>query len=83
MRPTKARRSARGLDAELAQSILTALADSVDFERGGTLAPVLSRLYDRAGEQLATGLTRGDIGKLRDMRAAVSDIAYSWQALAD
>lgn len=70
-------------DAQLAQSILTALADSVDFERGGHLAPLISRLYERAGSDLAAGLTRDDIAKLQDMRAAISDIAYGWQVMAD
>jgi flagellin-specific chaperone FliS len=79
----EARADAGNDDAEIAQSILTALAESVDFERAGSLAPLLSSLYERAGEQLAASLTGDDIGKLRDMRTAISDIAYSWQVLAD
>lgn len=71
------------LDAAMAQSILTALADSVDFERGGHLAPLISRLYERAGSDLAACLKHGDLAKLQDMRTAISDIAYGWQALAD
>lgn len=71
------------LDMAMAQSILTALAESVDFERAGSLAPLLSSLYERAGEQLAAGLTGDDVGKLRDMRAAISDLAYSWEVLTD
>lgn len=79
----EARADAGNDDAAIAQSILTALAENVDFERAGSLAPLLSSLYERAGQQLAAGLTGDDIGKLREMRAAVSDIAYSWQVLTD
>jgi flagellar secretion chaperone FliS len=71
------------LDAAMAQSILTALADSIDFDRGGALAPIMSRIYSQAGRDLATSLRASDIDSLRRLRSEVSDIAYSWQALDD
>ncbi len=63
-----------------ARSILSALANSLDFENGGMIAPVLARIYQATEDELAGGVA--DREKLLECRTAFSAIAYSWTALA-
>ncbi len=64
-----------------ALSILVALEGSLDFTRGGDLALVLGRIYRSTTRGLNEAARNDDIAKITDARAAISDIAYAWQAL--
>ena len=64
-----------------AQSVLAALENSVTMEQGGDLAPPLARVYRACRESLNDNAA--DTHKLTEIRNAISDIAYAWQALAD
>lgn len=64
-----------------ALSILVALEGSLDFTNGGDLAPLLRRIYRSATRGLNEAARNDDIAKIVDTRAAISDIAYAWQAL--
>jgi flagellar secretion chaperone FliS len=64
-----------------ALSILVALEGSLDFTKGGELAPLLSRIYRSATRGLNEAARDDDIAKIADARAAISDIAYAWHAL--
>lgn len=63
-------------------SIIMALDSSLDFAKGGDLAPVLSRIYRSALRSLNDSARDGDISTVKDVRAAFSDIAFAWQALS-
>lgn len=65
-----------------ALSIILALEGSLDFANGGDLAPVLNRIYRSAARSLNEAAKEDDIGKIEELRAAISDIAYAWQALS-
>lgn len=70
-------------DTQLAKalSILVALEGSLDFTNGGDLAPLLRRIYRSATRSLNDAARDDEIAKIKDARAAISDIAYAWQAL--
>jgi flagellar secretion chaperone FliS len=65
-----------------AMSIIVALGGSLDFANGGDLAQVLNRIYRSAARSLNEAARSDDIGKIEQVRDAISDIAYAWQALA-
>lgn len=65
-----------------ALSILIALETSIDFPNGGDLAPVLQRIYRSAMRALNAAARSNDISDVKDVREAISDIAYAWNALA-
>jgi flagellar protein FliS len=64
-----------------ALSILVALEGSLDFTNGGDLAPLLRRIYRSATLGLNDAARDDEIAKIKGARAAMSDIAYAWQAL--
>jgi flagellar protein FliS len=66
-----------------AQSIIAALEASLDFDKGGELAAVLARIYRAARSNLNAAASDGDEYKFREIRHAISNIAYAWQALAN
>jgi flagellar secretion chaperone FliS len=65
-----------------ALSIIVALQGSLDFANGGDLAPVLNRIYRSAARTLNEAAKEDDIGKIEEVRSAISEIAYAWQALS-
>lgn len=65
-----------------ALSILVALESSIDFPKGGDLAPVLQRIYQSAMRTLNAAARSNNISDVKDVRAAISDIAYAWNALS-
>lgn len=65
-----------------ARSILSALENSLDFDNGGTFAPVLARIYRAAAKELAEEVAGGEREKLAEYRAAFSTISYAWTTLA-
>jgi flagellar secretion chaperone FliS len=65
-----------------ALSIIVALEGSLDFANGGELAPVLNRIYRSAARSLNEAAKEDDVGKVEEVRYAISDIAYAWQALS-
>jgi flagellar secretion chaperone FliS len=65
-----------------ALSIIVALGGSLDFANGGDLAPVLNRIYRSAARSLNEAAKEDDVGKVEEVRDAISDIAYAWQALS-
>jgi flagellar secretion chaperone FliS len=66
-----------------AQSIFIALENSLDFDQGGDLAVNLARIYRAGRNSLTEAAKANDQAKLREIRDAVSHIAYAWQALAN
>jgi flagellar secretion chaperone FliS len=64
-----------------AQSIIIALEGSIDFGRGGDLATTLARIYLACRTGLNEASATEDINKLSEVREAISNIAYAWQAL--
>ncbi len=69
-------------DLVKALSIIVALEGSLDFEKGGELARTLVRIYRSAARTLNDAARNDEISKIKDVRSAISDIAYAWQALA-
>lgn len=65
-----------------ALSIIVALEGSLDFTNGGELAPILHRIYRSAARSMNEAAKEDNINKINDVRSAISDIAYAWQALA-
>ena len=65
-----------------ARSILATLERSLDFEKGGMLAPAVARIYRATGTELAAGVACGDCGKLRELRGAISTLTYAWTSLS-
>jgi flagellar protein FliS len=65
-----------------ALSIILALESSLDFANGGDLAPVLNRIYRSAARTFNEAAKEDDIGKIEEVRSAISEIAYAWQALS-
>lgn len=65
-----------------ARSILVALEGSLDFDKGGELAPVLARVYRTAGRELTEAVAARDVDKLKELKAAIGNIAYSWASLS-
>jgi flagellar secretion chaperone FliS len=64
-----------------ARSILVALEGSLDFDKGGALAPVLARVYRAAGRELSESVASGNTAKLTELRTAISNIAFAWASL--
>lgn len=65
--------------AERARSILTALAASLDFDQGGTVATILAQVYQAMTRQLSDVIALRDGDKLGALRAGVATIAESWK----
>ncbi len=65
-----------------AQSIIIALEASIDFDKGGELAATLARIYRICRREISDSCTTGNARKLSEVREAISNIAYAWQALA-
>lgn len=68
--------------ASKALSIIVALEASLDIEKGGDLAVTLARIYRACSQGLNEAARNADPQKLREIREAISNIAYAWQALA-
>jgi flagellar secretion chaperone FliS len=64
-----------------AGSILVALEGSIDFDAGGDLATTLARVYGACRKGLNDAAKTGDEQKLAEVRDAIGDIFYAWQAL--
>lgn len=65
-----------------ALSIILALDSSIDFNNGGDLAPVLQRIYHSALRTLNDASSHNNISGVQEVRNAISDIAYAWNALS-
>ena len=65
-----------------ALSIIIALDSSIDFNNGGDLAPVLQRVYHSALRTLSDAASQNDVAGVQEIRTAISDIAYAWNALS-
>ena len=64
-----------------AVSIIVALEGSIDFDAGGDLASTLARVYAACRRGLNDAAKENDEKKLAEVRDAISDIYYAWQAL--
>ena len=64
-----------------AVSIIVALEGSIDFVAGGDLASTLARVYAACRRGLNDAAKDNDEKKLAEVRDAISDIYYAWQAL--
>lgn len=65
-----------------AVSILIALDSSIDFSNGGDLAPVLQRIYHSGLRALNDAASHNVIAGVQEVRNAISDIAYAWNAMS-
>jgi flagellar secretion chaperone FliS len=65
-----------------ALAIIVALEGSLDLEKGGDLALMLARVYRACSQGLNEAVRSGDTDTLSEIRNAISDIAYAWQAMA-
>lgn len=65
-----------------AVSIIIALDSSIDFNNGGELATVLQRIYHSALRALNDAVSNNDVSGIEEVRTAISDIAYAWNALS-
>lgn len=65
-----------------ALSIIIALDSSIDFNNGGALAPVLQRVYHSALRALSDAASHNNVAGVQEVRTAISDIAYAWNALS-
>jgi flagellar secretion chaperone FliS len=72
---------AREPSAARARSILTALAASLDFDQGGSVAQTLAGVYRAMTLTLSEALTKGDAGKLSELRDGVATISESWRRI--
>ena len=68
-------------DIAKAQSIFTALDSNLALAKSSDLTPTIARIYRTCRQNLDHAT--GDAQKLAEIRSAISDIAYAWQALAD
>ena len=68
--------------ASKALSIIVALEGSLDVQKGGDLAVSLARIYRACSHGLSEAARTGNTQKLQEIRDAISNIAYAWQALA-
>jgi flagellar secretion chaperone FliS len=66
---------------ERARSILVALIGSLDFEKGGSLAPILAKVYRSMMGQLAIVVAEGDVEKLNALRDGVASVRDAWRRL--
>ncbi len=66
---------------ERARSILVALIGSLDFDKGGTLAPVLAKVYRSMMGQLAIVVAEGDADKLDELRDGIANVGDAWAKL--
>ncbi|RST31556.1 flagellar protein FliS [Sphingomonas ginkgonis] len=67
---------------ERASSILIALEASLDFERGGTLAPSLGRIYRSMQKELAAFGNEPRAERLEAVRKGVGDLLGAWVQIA-
>jgi flagellar secretion chaperone FliS len=65
-----------------ALTIIVALEGSLDMEKGGDLAVTLARIYRACRQGIHEASRNQDAGRLSEIRGAISDIAYSWQAMS-
>jgi flagellar protein FliS len=61
-----------------AQDIVTELMVSLDFEKGGDIAPKLFGLYRYFNEQLMEGNINKDVEPLRNVRKHMSELRGAW-----
>jgi flagellar protein FliS len=64
-----------------ALSILTALESSLDFERGGDIAMMLSSVYREARGLLVTAAREDGAASLDEARKMLAEIAEAWSAI--
>lgn len=65
-----------------ALSIIIALESSIDFANGGDLANILQRIYRSSVRTLNDAARANDASGVTEVRSAISDISYAWNALA-
>jgi len=61
-----------------AQDIITELMVSLDFERGGEIAPKLFGLYRFFNEQLMEGNLNKDVAPLKNVSAMLNELRGAW-----
>jgi flagellar protein FliS len=61
-----------------AQDIITELMVSLDFEKGGDIAPALFGLYRYFNDQLMEGNLNKDTGPLRSVQRMMNDLRGAW-----
>ncbi|MFP4113624.1 MAG: flagellar export chaperone FliS [Spirochaetota bacterium] len=66
-----------------AQDIITELMVSLDFEKGGDIAPKLFGLYRFFNEQLMEGNVNKDAAPLRGVRTMMNELRGAWAQIVN
>lgn len=66
-----------------AQDIVTELMVSLDFEKGGDLAPKLFGLYRYFNEQLMEGNINKDVAPLKNVRTMMNELREAWAQIVN
>ncbi|MCL2519557.1 MAG: flagellar export chaperone FliS [Spirochaetaceae bacterium] len=64
-----------------AQSIIGELMSSLDFEKGGDIAPNLFHIYQYFNVELTEANLAKKVGNLVDVRQMVNDLREAWNAI--
>jgi flagellar protein FliS len=73
--------AAKGEAIGLAVSIIAALQNSLDHERGGEIADNLDRLYDYMLRQLVQANADNDLATLTEVQRLMSEVKSGWDAI--
>jgi len=61
-----------------ALTLLAALESSIDFERGGDIAPLLASCYSEAKRLVGDVATQGETAGIEEARKIIGEIATAW-----
>lgn len=75
-------REATSRAAARALSVLAALTDSLDPDRGGEVAAILGSLYGRSVAATIAAMRTLDASALRTVHARIADVAAAWASIA-
>ena len=75
--------SARSAGVSKALTIIYSLSSSLDYERGGSVAPALADLYEWARLQLVASNKDKAIERIQAVRLAMTEISEAWSSIAN
>jgi flagellar secretion chaperone FliS len=73
----------KGEDISMAISIIGGLRDSLDHEKGGSLADNLDSLYEYMTYRLMESNLKNDISIIDEVRGLLLEIKTAWDGIAD
>jgi flagellar secretion chaperone FliS len=74
--------SQKGEDISMAISIIGGLRDSLDHDKGGTIAGNLDGLYDYMSNRLMESNLKNDVSILDEVHDLLTEIKLAWDAIA-